>query len=207
MNSNEDLCIKVHSAIKNAKIEKYMSDRDKIIEEGISFWGGITGKNNLQIERLKNVKLKIELLQTEKIVNFSDEVKSEDLMAELYACAIAELGGKFNSEMENVYNEIKEVYKNDEKAENHDISDEYIYELACKKIDNGQSYLPIIHQERPKGVFGDIKIQTAFLKLENQKLANEIVVKRGKSKFDTFKDEEKKNSIIVPTDWKNRKNA
>ena len=207
MNSNDNLYIKVHTAIKNAKVEKYMSDKEKIAEEGVSFWGGITGKNNLQIERLKNVKLKLELLQTEKVNDDTSTYKSEDLMADLYACAISELGGKFNEEMESVYNEVKNEYKNNENSENFDISDGYIYELACRKIDKGQSYLPIIHQERPRGIFGDIKVQTAFLKLENQKLVNEIIASRGKSRFDTFKNEDKKESIIVPTDWKNRKKA
>ena len=78
-------------------------------------------------------------------------------MAELYACAISELGGSFNTEMENIYNEIKEKYRADNNSENYDVFDEYIYELACKKIDNGQSYLPIIHNEIKKGTYPSTK--------------------------------------------------
>lgn len=191
---------KVQNAIKNAKLEKYLSDKDKISEEGITFWGGFTGKNSLQIEKLRNVKLKIELVQAEKIGDKA-EFETEELLADLFACSISELGGKFNEEMEILYKELKT--KSEIEKKNN--SDEYIYELACKKIENGQSYLPIIHEEKPKGIFGDIRVQTSFLKLENKKLENEIIIQRGKSQFETFKEKQNKDSVIVPVDWKNRK--
>ena len=105
--------------------------------------------------------------------------------------------------MEQLYKQLKEKSENENKPN----SDEYIYELACKKIDNSQSYLPIIHEEKPKGIFGDIRVQTNFLKLENKKLENEIIIQRGKSQFETFKNSMNKESVIVPVDWQNRKNA
>ena len=197
-----NLYMRVQSAIKTAKLDKYISDKEKIAEEGITFLGGLTGKNSLQIEKLKNVKLKIELLQTEKLGSKS-EFETEDLLADLFACAISELSGKFSPEMEQLYKQLKEKSE----KENKPNSDEYIYELACKKIDNSQSYLPIIHEEKPKGIFGDIRVQTNFLKLENKKLENEIIIQRGKSQFETFKNSMNKESVIVPVDWQNRKNA
>lgn len=63
-------------------------------------------------------------------------------MSDMQACAISELNGKFNDDMTKVYNQIK--------AKDSSISEEDIYELACQKISNGQSYLPIIHQEKQK---------------------------------------------------------
>ena len=59
---------RVQKVIKNTKVKKYMDERAVISSEGMSFWGGITGKNSLQIERMKNIKLKMELLslQTSK---------------------------------------------------------------------------------------------------------------------------------------------
>ena len=190
-----NLYMRVQSAIKTAKLDKYISDKEKIAEEGITFLGGLTGKNSLQIEKLKNVKLKIELLQTEKLGSKS-EFETEDLLADLFACAISELSGKFSPEMEQLYKQLKEKSENENKPN----SDEYIYELACKKIDNSQSYLPIIHEEKPKGIFGDIRVQTNFLKLENKKLENEIIIQRGKSQFETFKNSMNKESVIVPVD-------
>ena len=197
-----NLYIKVQNAIKNAKLDKYYNDKEKISEEGITFFGGFTGKNSLQIEKLKNVKLKIELLQAEKLGSKS-EYETEDLLSDLFACAITELSGKFSPEMEKLYKQLKEKAE----KENKPNSDEYIYELACRKIDNSQNYLPIIHEEKPKGIFGDIRVQTSFLKLENKKLENEIIIQRGKSQFETFKNSLNKKSVIVPVDWQNRKNV
>lgn len=180
-----NLYIKSQNIIKNAKIEKYMQDRDVIASEGLTFFGVLTGKNSLQIQRIENIKLKIELLQSQKIEE-KKEYQMEDILADLYSCAISELNGKFTNEMKSMYNKIKEDYCDEA------ISDEEIYKLVCEKVDKNQSYLPVIHKEKSKGIFGDIKVQIDFLKLENQKLQNQIVIERGRSQFETFK------SKIIP---------
>lgn len=173
------LYIKAQNAIKNAKISKYIDDRDIVAKEKITFLGAITGKNSLQLQRIENIKLKIELLQTQKIEEKS-EYEAKDILADLYSCAISELNGKFTNEMKNIYDEVKEKYCDD------DVSEEDIYKLVSEKVDGSQNYLPIIHTET-KGIFGDIKVQINFLKLENQKLQDQIVMERGRSQFETFK--------------------
>ena len=189
---NRSLYIKVQNIIKDAKINKYVKESSDISLEGISFWGAFTGKNSLQLERIRNVKLRIELLQSQKI-EIKEEYKGSEMMADLYACAISELGGKFTNEMKTVYNQVKEACKED------DITDEKIQDLALKKVANGQSYLPIIHKEKPKGIFGDIKTQIEFYKIENKKLENQIILERGKSQFITFDYVGKNAGIIIPT--------
>ena len=180
-----NLYIKSQNIIKNAKIEKYMQDREVIANEGLTFFGVLTGKNSLQIQRIENIKLKIELLQSQKIED-KKEYQMEDILADLYSCAISELNGKFTNEMKSIYNKIKEDYCDAK------VSDEEIYKLVCEKVDKNQSYLPVIHKEKSKGIFGDIKVQIDFLKLENKKLQNQIVIERGRSQFETFK------SKIIP---------
>ncbi len=183
----------VQTIIKNVKLEKYIQEGQEISSEGLSFFGGITGKNDLQIEKMKNVRLKIELVQAKKDKDI-DKYELKDLLADIYACAIVDLGGSFTPEMSTIYNNIKEKYY----AENNSkISDEKLYELACKKINNGKSYLPVIHKEKPKGIFGNIKVQTEFLKLENEKIKNQIAEARGI---------EKKIAFIIPNNVKNAKN-
>ena len=189
---NRSLYIKVQNIIKDAKINKYVKESSDISLEGISFWGAFTGKNSLQLERIRNVKLRIELLQSQKI-EIKEEYKGSEMMADLYACAISELGGKFTNEMKTVYNQVKEACKED------DITDEKIQDLALKKVANGQSYLPIIHKEKTKGIFGDIKTQIEFYKIENKKLENQIILERGKSQFITFDYVGKNAGIIIPT--------
>lgn len=191
MDENKALYIKVQNVIKDAKIKKYVKESDSISAEGISFWGGFTGKNALQLERMKNVKLRIELLQSKK-VEVKENYEKADMMADLYACAISEFSGNFTKEMQNMYDVVKE------KCENKEFSEENIHNLARKKVADGQSYLPVIHQEKPKGIFGDIKMQIQFYKIENQKLENQIILERGKSQFGTFEYIGKNAGVIVP---------
>lgn len=194
-----ELYFKVQNVIKYAKIDKYKKDQEQIKEEGLSFWGGITGRNALQFERLRNVKLKIELLESQKIEH-KDEINLNDLMSDIQACAILELGGKFNEDMTKVYKEVKA-------KSSEEIADEKIYELAYEKVTKGQTYLPVIHQEKSKGIFGDIKVQIDFLKLENRNLENQIVLSRGKSQFETFSLKKQNPEIIIPVSVKMAKNA
>ncbi len=184
-NEKRNLYFKSQNIIKNAKIEKYMQDREVIANEGLTFLGVITGRNSLQIQRIENIKLKIELLQSQKVEE-KEEYEMTDILADLYSCAISELNGKFTNEMKSMYNKIKDNYCDEL------ISDEEIYKLVCEKVDKNQAYLPVIHKEKTRGIFGDIKVQINFLKLENQKLQNQIVIERGKSQFETFK------SKIIP---------
>ena len=102
--------------------------------------------------------------------------------------------------MQNLYKEIKLDYFNEN---NEEVSDEEIYIMACNKITKGQSYLPVIHKEKNRGIFGDIKIQIQFFKLENQKLEDQIVLERGKSQFETFSN----NKFIIPNNVKNSKKS
>lgn len=197
--SLDKLYLKVQNIIKYAKIDKYIKDQEEIKAEGLTFFGAITGRNSLQFERLRNVKLKIELLESQKVQLRSD-VSPKDLMSDIHACAISELGGKYNEDMTKVYKEVKL-----QDAEN--TTDEAIYELAYTKLSNGQSYLPIIHQEKSKGIFGDIKVQIEFLKLENKKLENQIILSRGKSQLETFSMKKQKPEIIIPVSVKMGKNA
>ncbi|MBR3614061.1 MAG: hypothetical protein IKL55_02655 [Clostridia bacterium] len=191
MEENKALYIRVQNIIKDAKIKKYVKESDAIAQEGVSFFGNFTGKNSLQLERMKNVKLKIELLQSEKI-KFKDTYEKIDMMADLYACAISELGGNFTNEMQRMYDTIKE------KCAEETIIEGDIHNLARKKIEKGQSYLPVIHQEKPKGIFGDIKMQIEFYKIENKKLENQIILERGKSQFGTFDYIGRNAGIIIP---------
>lgn len=191
MEENKALYIRVQNIIKDAKIKKYVKESDAIAQEGVSFFGNFTGKNSLQLERMKNVKLKIELLQSEKI-KFKDTYEKIDMMADLYACAISELGGNFTNEMQRMYDTIKEKYAEETIIEGD------IHNLARKKIEKGQSYLPVIHQEKPKGIFGDIKMQIEFYKIENKKLENQIILERGKSQFGTFDYIGRNAGIIIP---------
>ncbi len=187
---NENLYFKLQDVIKNVKIQRYAKEGEEIAQKGISFLGAFTGKNTLQLEKIKNIKLRIELLQSKKPEK-KEKYDLVDMMADLYMCAISELGGNFTDEMKNMYDAIK-------KEVTDDVTEENIYKIACKKMENSQSYLPIIHKENLKGIFGNTKVQIKFYKLENEKLENEIILERGKSQFKTFSF----NNKIIPQNVK-----
>ena len=197
---NKALYIKVQNVIKDAKIKKYVKESTAISSEGISFFGSFTGKNTLQLEKMRNVKLKIELLQSKKI-EAKEDYEEKDMMADLYVCAVSEFGGNFTKEMKKMYDTVKRSCYEEK------ITDEQVQGLARKKITCEQSCLPIIHQEKTKGFFGETKNQIEFYKIENQKLENQIILERGKSQFGTFEYIGKNAGIIIPTNIKNTKNA
>lgn len=176
--NNNKIYIKVQNAIKSAQVQKYFKEHEELSQEGLSFWGSFNGKNNLQIEKLKNLKLKIELLQTTKIEE--KESTAKEMLADLYASAIADLTGKFTPEMSNLYNEIKLNCKDENQGE----LEEEVYKLALEKIENSKNYLPIVHKEKSFGIFGNTKSQIEFLKLENKNIENQIIINRG-NKFET----------------------
>lgn len=192
-----DLYIKAHDVIKRAKIMKYLREKDIISEEGLTFLGNFNGKNTLQYERIRNVKLKIELAHTEKI-EVRNDYKIIDTLVEMNSCAINEFSGKMPDEMQKLYNDIRTNYCDNE------ITDETIYEVSCKKVNCEQSFLPVVHQEKTRGVFADRKVQINFYRIENQKLEDLIIKERGKIQLETFSS--KPVSIIIPGTEKNNKN-
>lgn len=193
--TNKALYIRVQNIIRDAKIKKYVKESNSVSSEKITFFGTFTGKNNLQLERMKNIKLRIELLQTKKLEN-KDSYEKVDMMADLYACAVSEFGGNFTDEMQKMYDSMKDE---------ENIPEENVKTIARQKIEAGQSYLPIIHQEKPKGIFGDIKMQTEFYKIENKRLENQIILERGKGQFGTFEYYGKNAGVIIPVSIKTKK--
>ncbi len=183
--TNKALYIRVQNVIRDAKIKKYVKESDSVSGEKITLLGSFTGKNNLQLERMKNIKLRIELLQSKKI-DVKEFYEKTDMIADLYACAISEFNGNFTNEMQKMYDSIKRL------GYEENLSDEDAQKIARQKVEAGQSYLPVIHQEKPKGIFGDIKMQTEFYKIENKRLENQIILERGKSQFGTFEYYRKK---------------
>ena len=99
--------------------------------------------------------------------------------------------------------EMQKMYDSMKDEEN--ITEENVKTIARQKIEAGQSYLPIIHQEKPKGIFGDIKMQTEFYKIENKRLENQIILERGKGQFGTFEYYGKNAGVIIPVSIKTKK--
>lgn len=166
---------RVQNAIEQAKVQKYLRDRDVISKEGIGFLSGLTGKSELQIERLNNVNLKIQLAQSKKAE--PQKVYSvRSMLADLYVCAVTELGGNFTPEMQTLYDSMKSIYTD---ANIGAFTDDYIGKLARDKIMAMQSNLPMV-QEPKRGFFGRRKNQIELLRAENKGLEVQIAEEKNK---------------------------
>lgn len=198
-NKRMGFCMEVRKVIKDVKYKNYLRQREEVSKEGLSFFGNITGKNDLQLERMKNIKLKMELLEAEKD-NYKFDTDEHQMLADLYSCALLELGGKLNTEMEAIYNKIKTYYM---ETTAEDIPDEVIYQIACNQIYNDKDTLPVVYNAKQKGlIFGSIKNQIAVYKMENARLMNQIVLQRGKNEIGNFSC----SQYIIPDNVKNSKN-
>lgn len=181
----KNLYFKVQNAIQDARVQKYLKDRDTISEEGIGFFSGFTRKSDLQIERLNNVNLKIQMAQV-AIPEEQEEYSVRSMLADLYTCATVELGGNFTPKMQDLYDMMKSVYKDTNTGE---FTDDYIGKLARDKIIASQKNLPVI-QEPKKSFFGRRKNQIELLRAENKGLEIQIAEARSKSKMDSYVVEE-----------------
>ena len=63
----------------------------------------------MQIERLNNVNLKIQLAQSTK-PEPQKTYSIRSMLADLYVCATTELGGNFTPEMQKLYDSMKGAY-------------------------------------------------------------------------------------------------
>ena len=179
MDLKRDLYFKAHNVIKHEKIRKYLTEKEIISHEGVSFWGGITGQNNLQYERLRNVKLRIELAQAEKAPEKTN-YEIIDTLVDMNKCALSEFSGQLVGEIKSLYENIKNNYCDES------ITDEKINLLTNERVQKEESFLPVIHEQKVKGVFGSRRSQIAFYRIENKKLEELIVSQRGKMQFETF---------------------
>jgi len=189
--TKRELYFKARDVIRHAKLHKYFIEKDIISEEGLTFFGNFTGKNALLYERIRNVKLRIELVYTERVESKND-YRILDTLAEINSCALNEFSGHKTPEMEKLYNDIKNNYCDDS------ITDEDIYILSCQKADKLENFLPVVHEEKKKGIFGDRRVQIAYYRIENQKLEDLIIKQRGKMQLETFSD--KAYAVIVPSE-------
>ena len=172
---------RVQNAIEQAKVQKYLRDRDVISKEGIGFLSGFTGKSELQVERLNNVNLKIQFAQSQKPE--PQKVYSvRSMLADLYVCAVTELGGNFTPEMQTLYDSMKSVYTGTNIGA---FTDDYIGKLARDKIMAMQSNLPMV-QEPKRGFFGRRKNQIDLLRAENKGLEVQIAEAKNKENMSSY---------------------
>lgn len=165
------LYIKVQTAIQNAQIAKYKKQRSELEGTKAGLFDTLTGKDRLKEQQLRNLDLKIRLLQN--TAPSEQKVYSvRDMLADIYACTTAQFDKVLPPELGNLYELIK---SNFEDTENGKFSDKYIYTLAQSKLQKYSEHanLPAVVSKVPR-LFGKTKSQIEALDFENEQLQSRV---------------------------------
>lgn len=167
---------KVEQAINQAKVQKYLQERDAVQNEPIGFFGKLTGKEKLRAEKLRNLDLKIELARSSTDKE-QEHYSVREMLADMHVCATMELGGQFTPEMRQVYDLMKSTFKDTKQGE---FTEDYIRGIANRKMldmQDQKSGLPAVQTKVPR-FFGKTKAQTDLLENENVGLERKILLGR-----------------------------
>lgn len=171
-NLKKELYTKVQIAIKNAKIQKYLNQREVIEEEPVSLFGRLFGKSTLKNEQIRNMNLKMKLVQTLPIED-KQTYSVRDMLADIYTCAMTDLEGDFTSELGKLYMTITAIYQD---TQNGKFTNEYISRIASQKSEREgvSSNLPDVTRKMPR-FFGKTRARLDAVEEENEYLENQIL--------------------------------
>ncbi len=176
---------KVQKTIQNAKIQKYMAEKEEISNKKIGFLGKLTGKQKLQDEKINQLNLKIQLAQTTEPQE-KGKYSVKDMLADMKVCAKTDFDGNLTPEMLNLYTTIKQNFGTKEKQA---FSEEKIEDLANNKIRQQQNKF-LVPFQNPPSFFGRTKFQLDSLKQENMALKSQIMeeIQKGNMSYVKLSD-------------------
>lgn len=189
---NKQLYIKADNIVRILKVDKYESQRQAIVAEGIKFTDGLNRKASLQVERLKNIEYKMIveqkgtplmkqkyvvedalaiLLACKKIVFYSDDVPKIDAFVEKILSVYSARGVEFSPE------KLDEI--SDERIRK---DSEYLLKLPIrytKKVNSNKTQLDFIKDENAylerKVAYLDRKYAVNMLQINSQYSRNELI--------------------------------
>ena len=162
---------RVGQVLQNARLKKYSQERAELQGQKIGFIGKLLGKEDLRQEQLNNLDLKIQLARY-PIPEPQGEPHIREMLADMYICAIQDLGGNYTPEMQSLNDNMVTYFRN---GNNGKFTKEYIQEIARQKMSREArpgSNLPTI-KGKSKG-FGKSKAQIQTLRQENSFIAQKL---------------------------------
>ena len=162
---------RVGQVLQNARLKKYSQEKAELQGKKIGFIGKLLGKEDLRQEQLKNLDLKIQLARS-PIPAPQGEPHIREMLADMYICAIQDLGGNYTPEMQSLNDNMVTYFGN---GNNGKFTKEYIQEIARQKMSREArpgSNLPTI-KGKSKG-FGKSKAQIQTLRQENSFIAQKL---------------------------------
>ena len=109
---------RVQTAIENARVQRYTEQKASIQGEKVGLLGRIMGKQQLKQQKLENLDLKIQLAQRQAERTPQGKTYSiREMLVDMRLCVDNELGGKFTSEIQEIYQMIKSTYQDKDAGE------------------------------------------------------------------------------------------
>lgn len=199
------LFFKVQDTMKKARIQKYRDMKRETETEtektpvstifGRIFVGisrgidRITGKTDLQEERMKNIDLRIKL-ENSLEVEEPAQLSVRQMLIDMHVCAQMEFGGTFTPEMQALYNSIMDAYGFKKQDGVQTFSEEYFRSEAGKKIVQMNLGKNLPTPQNRKKV--RIKEEICYYRQENSILEKKIAqeVKKSKTTVSQYKPNE-----------------
>ena len=98
-NIKKELYMKVQSVLKDAKLQQYQKEKEKIQNEKVGLFGRFNGKKALKEAKLRNIDLKIQLASQQEPEPQPGKYGVHETLISMYECSISELDGIFSPEM------------------------------------------------------------------------------------------------------------
>ena len=187
---------RVQTAIENARVQRYTEQKASIQGEKVGLLGRIMGKQQLKQQKLENLDLKIQLAQRQAERTPQGKTYSiREMLVDMRLCVDNELGGKFTSEIQEIYQMIKSTYQDKDAGE---FSEQYIQRLASQRLAvQGKSGLPAVQNGSARR-FGKTKAEARMLETENQGLRQKMLKMRTYSlKTDRIHSEQEPDAMAV----------
>ena len=165
---NKQLYIKADNLVRILKIDKYESQRQGIVNEGIKFTDGLNRKAALQVERLKNIENKM-IVEQKGTPVMKPKYVVEDALALLIACKKIQFYSDDVPKIDAFVEKILSVYS----ARGVEFTPEKLDELADEQIRKDTEYLLKLPIRYTKNVNSN-KTQLDFIKDENYYLEKKI---------------------------------
>ena len=166
---------KIQQTLQEAKIEKYISEKNNLIHEKVGFFQGLFGGNKVKNAKLQNLDLKIQLAKQdipEKPKNYN----IADMLADIQVCADTELKG-YPDKLSQLYIQIENNFPSE------NLSRQNILALAQQKRTNN---LPIPQQKSHRVLSKNNSLLQA-LREDNKRLSTKIQNGKQQNKINQYK--------------------
>lgn len=128
-----NLCLKVHTMIREAKVQKLLKEKENIENEKVGFFGRMTGKDKIKELRLQNNKLKLQDART-RLPDEKSENSITEILTDIYEFKTKDCdGGELPPQLQNLFLSIRSAFK---RKGDREFSDEFLSQCVNRRESN-----------------------------------------------------------------------